>query len=368
MIVVKKWVKFRANCIMFIPDVYSGYRGVQMKWLVSIGVLLSGAVAFSPVRLSARTAAPTVELIVSPHRQKGRFTTVSAAIAAIPKNSKSPVTIVIRPGIYHEHLIIPRHLPPLTLRGTNARDTVLVYSLIAHDKGPDGRELGTFGTASVWVRANNFSAAHITFANDAGLSGNGYNGQALAIRVDGDKAIFYRCRFLGWQDTILLNKNRQYFDHCHILGAVDFIFGNATAFFNRCRITALGYGCITAARTPQNTPYGFVFSHCVVRSLAGNGHTWLGRPWGPYAAVAWLHCQMPAALNPARWMHWNDKKNPETARFIEYRDSGKGAGALPGWIGQLKPGSARAFSVGHVLSGSDGWNPRPAAKLLAGRN
>ncbi len=335
-----------------------------MKWLISLGLLLSGGAAFSPASLPSLTAAPPTVLIVAPHGQKGRFTTVSAAIAAIPKNSDAPVTIMIRPGIYHEHLIIPRHLPPITLLGTNARDTLLVYSLIAHDKGPDGKELGTFHTASVWVRANNFSAANLTFANDAGLSGNGYNGQALAIRVDGDKAIFYRCRFLGWQDTILLNKNRQYFDRCHILGAVDFIFGNATAFFNHCRITSLGYGCITAARTPQNAPFGFVFWHCVVQSLAGKGHTWLGRPWGPYAAVAWLHCRMPAAINKTRWQHWNDKKNPETARFIEYADTGKGIGPIPGWIGQLKPQAAQGFSVRHVLAGSDGWNPLPAEKLL----
>ena len=306
-------------------------------------------------------------LVVSPHKERGRFTPIAAAIAAIPPRSGAPVTILVRPGIYHQRLIIPRHLPPITLLGTAARDTIIVYSLIAHDKGPNGREIGTFGTASAWIRSNRFSAAHISFVNDAGLSGNGYDGQALAIRVDGDKAVFSHCRFLGWQDTILLNKNRQYFDHCHIQGAVDFIFGNATAFFNRCTITAMGYGCITAARTPRNSRFGFVFSHCRVRSLATHGHTWLGRPWGPYAAVAWLHCRFPANLNPAGWMHWEDKKNPETARFVEYADTGRGAGRRPAWIRTLTKAQAKQYTVRQVLSGADGWNPLPRAAKLAAR-
>ena len=75
-------------------------------------------------------------------------------------------------------------------------------------------------------------------------------GQALAIRVDGDRAAFRNCRFVGWQDTILLNRGRQYFEGCYIAGHVDFIFGGATAFFERCTIVARRDGYITAASTP----------------------------------------------------------------------------------------------------------------------
>ena len=76
--------------------------------------------------------------------------------------------------------------------------------------------------------------------------------------------MFRNCRFLGWQDTILLNRGRQYFDDCYIDGHVDFIFGGATAFFDNCHIHCLRNGYITAASTPDVQPFGFVFADCKI--------------------------------------------------------------------------------------------------------
>src|SRR5260221_10894941 len=123
--------------------------------------------------------------------------------------------------------------------------------------GGDGKIISTFRTPSTFIDADDFTVENITFENSAGPVG-----QALAIRVDGDRAAFRNCRFLGWQDTILLNRGRQYFENCYVDGAVDFIFGAATAWFENCRIHCLGGGYITAASTPVDVPFGFVFSNC----------------------------------------------------------------------------------------------------------
>ena len=127
-------------------------------------------------------------------------------------------------------------------------------------KGADGKPIGTFGTATAVIDADDFTAENLGFENAAGPVG-----QALAIRVDGDRAVFRNCRFVGWQDTVLLNRGRQYFEGCTISGHVDFIFGAATAFFERCTILVRQDGYITAASTPEEQPFGFVFSRCTIR-------------------------------------------------------------------------------------------------------
>lgn len=58
---------------------------------------------------------------------------------------------------------------------------------------------------------------------------NGY--QAVALRVAGQKAVFYRARFLGSQDTLLDETGTHYFFQCLIQGSTDFIFGNAKSLY-----------------------------------------------------------------------------------------------------------------------------------------
>ncbi len=327
-----------------------------------VGALIAVGLAVS----TGRAAAPRT-IVVSPDRAQSRIHSVNAAIRSIPSGSRRPVVILIRPGIYHQRVVIPPHAPPITLLGVNAADTILVDSRIAYQKGKDGKPIGTFSTASTWIRSDNFSAANITFVNDAGISGNGYNGQALAIRVDGDRSVFDHCRFLGWQDTILLNKNRQYFSHCRIVGAVDFIFGNATAYFNHCHIVCLGYGCVTAPRTPHRHPFGFVFNRCRISSFAKKGDTWLGRPWGPYASSIFLHCHLSASLNTNLFQHWTDKRSPETARFGLFQCTSPQHLHPSAWIKQISPKTASKITVSAVLAGSDRWNPQKIVRSLAGQ-
>jgi pectinesterase len=284
----------------------------------------------------------------------GEFRSVQEAIDAVTARNRTRVVIRIKPGVYKARVTIPSNKPLLTFQGEDAATTVLTYDLNARSRDAAGREVGTGGSFSTRVSGDDFVAENITFENS---SGN--NGQALAIDVSGDRAIFRRCRFLGWQDTVYLGRGRHYFKDCFITGHVDFIFGGATAFFEDCRIHCRAGGYITAASTPEGQPHGFVFSNCKVTADPDRRKSYLGRPWRPFASVIFLNCQLPEEIAPEGWHNWNDPTREKTVRYAEYRSTGPGANpaARVKWSGQLKEEEARAYAMEKVLSGSDGWKP-----------
>ena len=242
----------------------------------------------------------------------GQFKSVQEAVNAVPQTTSAvlPAIIHIKPGIYKELIYVQHEKRFVHLEGEDAQKTVLTYNLHANVPGPDGKPIGTFRTPSTIIDADDFTVENITFENSAGPVG-----QALALRVDGDRVVFRNCRFLGWQDTILLNHGRQYFEGCYIAGHVDFIFGGATAFFERCHIHCLKDGYITAASTPDNQPFGFVFSNCEITGESGSVKTYLGRPWRPFASVVFLNTEMSATVRPVGWNNWSQPEREKTARY-----------------------------------------------------
>jgi len=286
------------------------------------------------------------------------FKSVQAAIMAVPSGSRdNPVVIHIAPGTYKELIYIQREKRFFRLVGGNATNTILSFNLYAGITNAEGRPIGTFKTPSTTIDADDFSAENVTFENSAGPVG-----QALAIRVDGDRASFRHCRFLGWQDTILLNRGRQYFEDCYICGHVDFIFGAATAWFEKCEIHALRDGYLTAASTPADTPFGFVFSHCTITGEPGV-KTFLGRPWRIYASTIYLNCEMSGVVRPEGWNDWKKREAHTTARYAEFNSTGAGASPTnrPDWTKQLSAAEAKKITVENVLGGADGWDPALSA-------
>jgi pectinesterase len=284
-----------------------------------------------------------------------KFKTVQAAInAAATGTLTNPTIIRIKPGTYKELIYIQREKRFLHLIGENPTNTVLTYDLNAKLSGPDGKPIGTFRTPSTLIDADDFSAENITFENSAGPVG-----QALAIRIDGDRVAFRNCRFLGWQDTILANRGRHYFENCYIAGHVDFIFGGATCWFEKCHIHCLRDGYITAASTPANQPFGFVFSNCTITGETPNVKTFLGRPWRSYASVTYLKSEMSDNVRPTGWDNWRDPARESTVRYSEFNSTGSGAnpGARVIWARQLTAAEAQAFTLQKVLRGQDGWIP-----------
>ena len=285
----------------------------------------------------------------------GGFKSVQEAIMAVPAGSRTnPVTIHIRPGIYKELIYVQHEKRFFRLIGDDAEKTVLTYDLYANLPGPDGKPIGTFHTPSTTIDADDFYAENLTFENSAGP-----RGQALAIRIDGDRVAFRNCRFLGWQDTILANRGRHYFENCYIAGHVDFIFGAATAFFERCHIHCLRDGYITAASTPENQPFGFVFSDCKITGETPEVKTYLGRPWRIYASTAFLNTEMSAVVRPEGWHNWKKPEAEKTARYAEFGSRGPGADpeARVHWAHSLTKTEADALTRQSVLSGTDGWDP-----------
>jgi pectinesterase len=164
----------------------------------------------------------------------GDFKTVQAALDAIPEGNDKPVTIFIKKGIYKEVVIVDARKSFITLEGENAENTILTYNNHAGTKLPNGDTLNTWTCASFFVYGNDFHARNLTFENNAGFNA----GQAVALRIEGNRASFKNCRMTGFQDVLFLSGSgvKHYFKDCYIEGTTDFIFGAATAVFEDCHI------------------------------------------------------------------------------------------------------------------------------------
>jgi pectinesterase len=285
----------------------------------------------------------------------GQYTTVQDAINAAPQDTSAERrwVIFVKAGVYHELLYVQREKRFVVLVGEDPVKTVITYGRKAGDTGPDGKPIGTFRTPTAVIDADDFTVENITFENAAGP-----NGQALALRVDGDRAVFRNCRFLGWQDTIFLNRGRQYFEDSLIAGHVDFVFGGATAYFRHCRLHAWRNGYLTAASTPQDASSGFVFVGGSITGADGV-KTYLGRPWREFAHVTFVDTDMSDVVRPEGWHNWDRAERERTARYEEYGSTG--AGARPDdrvkWARTLSADAARRLTAATVLGGTDHWDP-----------
>lgn len=275
------------------------------------------------------------------------------------------VFIQIAPGTYHERLNITQNHTNITFvgMGHGPEDVVITNSLNAKQAG------GTFFTETVEVNGNGFEADNVTFENAAGNTG-----QAVAIVVRADRAVFKHCRFLGYQDTLFADYGRQYYVDSYIEGAIDFIFGNATAVFDRDEIHASGPGYLTAqSRTSadQTTGYVIVNSRVTTAPEASGAEgkrsgTYLGRPWRPYARVVFMKTELPAQVKPEGWNNWGKESNEKTAWFAEFDNTGPGAATasrVP-WARQLTAKEAMQFEPKVFLAGTDRWNPVADAARL----
>ncbi len=283
----------------------------------------------------------------------GDFFTVQEAINAVPDFRKDVrTTILVRPGTYKEKLIVPESKINVSLIGQTG--TVITYDGYASRLNALGTPMSTSGSASCYIYAPDFYAENITFANSAGRVG-----QAVACFVDGDRAYFKNCRFLGNQDTLYTygKNSRQYYEDCYVEGTVDFIFGWSTCVFNRCTIHSLGNGYLTAPSTDQGQAYGYVFYDCKMTAADEATSVYLSRPWRPYAQCVFIRCELGKHIAPAGWNNWGNKANEETVTYAEYKSKGEGANpkARAAFGKQLKDISR--YDMEKVLAGSDGWNP-----------
>ncbi|MFD6278729.1 pectinesterase family protein [Streptomyces sp. NPDC060209] len=283
----------------------------------------------------------------------GTYRTVQAAVNAVGSGNASRVTITIKPGTYREQVTVPADKPFVTLKGLgdSPDDVVIVNNRNAGD-------YGTAGSATVVALGHDFDATGLTLSNDFDENTSDTGDQALALYLDADRALLDDVRLLGDQDTFLVNnKARAYIVDSYIEGTVDFIYGGGTAVFHACTVhekRSTG-GPITAASTPAEKTYGFLFYRSTVTGSVSNT-TQLGRPWRADAQVLYRESSLSSALATAQpWtdMSTNSWKN---ARFSEYRNTGAGATAN-GNRPQLTDAQAANHTPQKYLAGTDGWNP-----------
>jgi pectinesterase len=284
----------------------------------------------------------------------GDFRTVQEAINAVPDFRKNTTTIYIKNGIYKEKLVLPTSKTMVKLVGEDVQQTILTYDDFAAKKNRFGEEMGTTGSTSFFVFADDFSAENITFENSAGRVG-----QAVAVRIDGDRVMFTNCRFLGNQDTLYPHgeKSRQYYKNCYIEGTTDFIFGWSTAVFDNCEIFSKeGGNYITAASTPEGAAYGFVFLNCRLTGNASANSYYLGRPWRPHAKTVLINSYLGTHIKPEGWHNWNKPEAEQTAFYAEYKSKGPGAraGKRVKWAHQLTKKDLENYTLEKIFNG---WMP-----------
>lgn len=300
----------------------------------------------------------------------GNFTTVQAAINAAPAGAAVPYRIFIKNGKYREKINVPSAKTFIQITGESVANTIIYFDDAAYMAG------GTSGSASFTVNANDFSALNITFANtydyDAGVAAGQANLQGVAVLVNGDRAAFKNCRFLGNRDTLYQNK-KGYYKNCYIDGIIDFIFGGGAVIFDSCTIypktrTTGGSSYITAANTPAGQAYGYVFRDCKVIGNPGGTSYVLGRPWQnstgstvPYAEnkVVFINSILNQNISPAGWSTWDAGTNTSLITFGEYQSKFfNGAPvdvtARVPWSLQLNAAQAADYTNANVLGG---WNP-----------
>jgi pectinesterase len=303
--------------------------------------------------IALATQAQTTSPLTVAADGSGQFRTVQAAIDAVPNQSAVPIIIQLKSGIYHEKVVVPTLKTHLVLRGDDAASTIITYS---DHSGANG--ISTPTSYSVLVQAADFTAENVTFENAAGYTA----GQAVALHVEGDRAIFRHCRMVGNQDVLFLaaGGSRQYYQDCHIEGTTDFIFGASIGVFDHCVIKSKKNSFVTAASTPEGQAYGFVFLDCkLTADTIMAQKVYLGRPWRPYARVAYLRCTLGPHIVPAGWENWRNPTNEKTAFYAEYRSAGPGAnpaGRVP-WSHQLSTKEAKQYTLKRIFGGTQAWVP-----------
>ena len=315
---------------------------------------------FSEVHAASRYDNP--DTIVVARDGTGEFRTVGEAIEVCRAFMDYHKVIYVKKGTYKEKLILPQWLQNIEICGEDRDQTVITWDDHANikmllpgqgDGGMEMRPMGTFRTYTLKIEGNAITLKNITIENNSARLG-----QAVALHTEGDRLVFINCRFLGHQDTIYTGVagTRLYFEDCYIEGPTDFIFGPSTAWFERCAIFCKANSYITAASTPKEQMYGYIFNNCTVTCAPDVTKVYLGRPWRDYGYTLFMHCQLPAQIRPEGWDHWREEAK-QTARYLEFENTGEGAAIAQraAWSRQLSKKEAKDVTVENVFRREDLW-------------
>lgn len=312
-------------------------------------------------------------MIIVAQDGSGNFSSIQAAIDAL--EGTQPATIFIKRGVYYEKIHLNRS--DVTFIGEDTETTIITFDDYAKKVLADGSLAQTFRSYTLFLHGDRLIFSNLTFENKAGEGKK--VGQAIAVSVDGDCIHFKDCCFLGHQDTLFTaplppapmipgsfvgplehsprKVGRHYYERCYLQGDIDFIFGGATAYFENCTIfshATEGFSYITAASTPKEEHYGYVFSHCELVSDSHKESVFLGRPWREFAHVVFLNCYLGAHIHAAGWDDWG--KEHQSLKFYEFQNKGPGSSSSKrvDFCKELTPQEATFYEKEKVLGN---WKP-----------
>lgn len=293
----------------------------------------------------------------------GNFTNITDAVAAAPNNSDTRFVIYIKAGAYFENVEVEKKKQRLMFIGDGIGKTVIKASRNVVDGWT------TFRSATVAVVGTGFIAKGITIENSAGPSKH----QAVALRSGADFSAFYKCSFVGYQDTLYTHSLRQFYRECDIYGTVDFIFGNAAVIFQNCNMYARKpdpnqKNIFTAQGREdpnQNTGISIMNSKMVAAAdlipEKSTYKTYLGRPWKKYSRTVIVHTYIDDSVDPAGWLEWNGTFALDTLYYGEYLNRGPGSNTSarvtwPGYRVINSSDEASLFTVGPFIQGDEWLN------------
>lgn len=280
----------------------------------------------------------------------GDFRTIKEVMEVCKAFPDERIVITIKPGVYKEKVEVFSWTTKVSFIGERAENTIITFD----DYSGKG-DINTFTSWTVKVLGDDFYAENITFENSAGPVG-----QAVALHVEADRAVFKNCRFIGNQDTIYTGgeKSRQYFFNCYIEGTTDFIFGAATAVFENCHIHSKRNSYVTAASTTEGKKYGYVFLRCKLTAEANVTKVYLGRPWRNFAKTVFVNCTLDGHILPEGWHNWSKPEAEKTTFYAEYKSTGEGAAPhrRVRWSKQLTDKEAKEYTRTEILKGKDRWD------------
>jgi pectinesterase len=318
----------------------------RINFLLFFTTILFFTLANTEAKINSKSPKSTFNIVVS-QDGSGKYSTVQEAFNAVPDSSAKRTVIFIKNGVYKEKLVLPASKQNVTIIGESLEGVILTYNDYSK-KVVNDVAINTRTSCSFLVAATGFVAENVTFENSAGPVG-----QAVAVMIDADKVIFKNCRFLGNQDTLFVKtRGRCYFVNCYIEGTTDFIFGDAIALFENCRIHSKKNSFVTAASTPQGNQFGFVLKNCTLTSDTAVHKVFLGRPWKPFSRVTYIECMLGGHILPEGWDNWRNQENEKTAFYAEYKNKGEGANvsARVLWSHQLTSSEVEKYTIKNIFA------------------
>ncbi|KAJ9556308.1 LOW QUALITY PROTEIN: hypothetical protein OSB04_010922 [Centaurea solstitialis] len=299
----------------------------------------------------------------------GQFKTIMEAVNTAPQKKPEPFVILIKAGVYKENVLVPRQVNNVVFLGEGPENTKITGNL----NYVDG--VGTYQTATVAVNGDGFIAKDIWFENTAGPEKH----QAVALRVSADMAIFHNCVMDAFQDTLYAHTYRQFYRQCTISGTIDFIFGDAAAVFQDCKLTVkqpmANQQCMVTAqgRKDRHSIGGLVFQGCTVAAdPAANPppKAFLGRPWKEFSRTVFMHSFIDQIIQPEGWSPWTGTFGQSTCYYAEFQNTGPGSNTAQRakWLGvkrSINPIDAQRFTPGVYIQG-DEWIPKSGVPYDSG--